>query len=273
MSGLPPIAITVAPNGSFKTKADHPAVPLTAAELARCAAECRDAGAAMIHLHVRDADGRHLLDADAYRDATKAVRAAVGEAMVIQITSEAAGRYQAPEQMAVVTAVWPEAVSVALREIVRAEDDVSAASRFFDELAHERVATQLILYSAEDLASYRALRARGALSDAPLSLLFVLGRYVEGQRSSPADLLPFLSSPVEEPWSVCAFGPRECECVTAAALLGGHVRVGFENNLLLPNGAQAPDNAALVGGVARALEAVGRRLASADELRSLSGMI
>ena len=61
------IAIAVAPNGGRKTKADHPALPLTPAELAATAAECLEAGAAMIHVHVRDANGRHLLDADAYR--------------------------------------------------------------------------------------------------------------------------------------------------------------------------------------------------------------
>ena len=55
--------MTVAPNGGRKTKADHPALPLSADELARTAAECLERGASMIHLHVRDADGKHILDA------------------------------------------------------------------------------------------------------------------------------------------------------------------------------------------------------------------
>ncbi len=74
---LPPVPIAVAPNGGRRTKADHPALPMTPEELARTAAECLDAGAAMIHVHVRDRDGKHLLDAEAYRQAIGAIRAEV----------------------------------------------------------------------------------------------------------------------------------------------------------------------------------------------------
>jgi uncharacterized protein (DUF849 family) len=70
-----------------------------------------------------------------------------------------------------------------------------------------------------------------------------------------------------ESWTVCAFGKRETACVTAAALLGGHARVGFENNLALPNGARAASNAELVGVAAQALEAVGLETQSAEGLR------
>ncbi|RXF73045.1 3-keto-5-aminohexanoate cleavage protein, partial [Hansschlegelia zhihuaiae] len=128
---------------------------------------------------------------------------------------------------------------------------------------------QVILYSAQDLAAYRALRARGALGEARLALLFVLGRYAEGRRSTPADLLPFLFEPVAETWSVCAFGPAERDCVTLAALLGGHARIGFENNLLMADGSLAPDNAALVRQFVETLRVLGRRPASAAELRAL----
>ena len=113
-----PTAIAVAPNGGRKVKADHPAVPLTPAELAVTAAQCLEAGAAMIHAHVRNADGSHLLDADAYRDAIAAIRSTVGDKLVMQITSEALGKYTPAEQRAVVQAVKPEAASLALRELV-----------------------------------------------------------------------------------------------------------------------------------------------------------
>src|SRR3546814_7478658 len=95
-----PFAIAVAPNGARRTRADPPRLPMTAAEIARDAAEAREAGAAMIHLHVRDGDGRHTLDAGLYRDATAAVRRAVGDGLVVQITTEAVGRYPPAEQMA-----------------------------------------------------------------------------------------------------------------------------------------------------------------------------
>ena len=73
-----PLIITVAPNGAYKTREQHPEVPLTAADLAQTAKECLDSGASMIHMHVRKPDGKHLLDARAYIEATAAVRKAVG---------------------------------------------------------------------------------------------------------------------------------------------------------------------------------------------------
>ena len=66
---------------------------------------------------------------------------------------------------------------------------------------------------------------------------------------------------------MCAFGRREAACVTAAALLGGHARVGFENNLTLPTGARAASNAELVGAAMCGLEAVGLAAQTAEGLR------
>jgi uncharacterized protein (DUF849 family) len=68
-------------------------------------------------------------------------------------------------------------------------------------------------------------------------------------------------------WMACAFGRQETACVTTAALLGGNVRIGFENNLDLPNGTRAGSNAELVSQTALALEACGCALADADALR------
>ncbi|MDB5653570.1 MAG: class aminotransferase, partial [Tardiphaga sp.] len=113
-----PTAIAVAPNGGRKVKADHPAVPLTPAELAVTAARCLEAGASMIHAHVRASDGTHLLDAGAYLSAISAIRGAVGDRLVIQITSEALGRDAPAQQRAVIRDVRPEAASLALRELV-----------------------------------------------------------------------------------------------------------------------------------------------------------
>lgn len=266
---FPQVAIAVAPNGGRRTKADHPAFPMTPAELAATAAACLEAGAAMIHLHVRDAQGGHLLDAGAYRDATAAVRAAVCDRLVVQVTSESVGKYGPAEQMAVIRETRPEAVSLALRELAPGKDDVPAFADFLGWLAAERIAPQIILYAPEDATRLAAMIERGVVPFRSIPVLYVLGRYTPGQTSRPADLLPFLSPgmPSFDHWMVCAFGARETGCVTAAALLGGHARVGFENNLQLPDGRVAPDNAALVAATADALRAVGQAPADADTLR------
>ena len=268
-----PLIITVAPNGAYKQVQDYPAVPVTAQALALEAKRCLDAGAAMLHLHIRDAQGRHSLDVDGYRDALQAVRAAVGQAMVLQVTSEAAKVYQAPAQMAMVRALRPEAVSIGLRELDTPEVGSAGLADFFGWLARERVMTQVIVYDSADLQRWQALRADGTVPDAPWSLLFVLGRYTAGQVSCPLDLLPFLNTQAGHPeaWAMCAFGAAEHACATAAAALGGHVRVGFENNTLLKDGRPAPGNAALVAQAADAARLLGRPIASAQHVRQRFG--
>lgn len=266
----PPVILAVAPNGARKTKADHPAVPVTPEEIAATATACRAAGAAMIHLHVRDAEGGHSLDVETYRAATDAVRAAVGEDLIIQVTSEAVGIYRPEEQMQMVRALRPEAVSLAVREIVPDGAAEAEAAAFLAWLRAEGILPQYILYSDDDLRRFDDLIDRGVVPGERQVVLFVLGRYTKDQTSEPRDLMPFLADNRRQHlWSVCAFGPRETACAIAAAALGGHARVGFENNLHLPDGTLAADNAALVAAVAEGLRAIGARPASAEEARAM----
>lgn len=265
-----PLIVTVAPNGAYKTKEQHATVPLTAIELAQTAKDCLDAGAAMIHMHVRRPDGRHLLETQAYLDATAAVRKAVGQELVVQITTEAAQVYQPYEQMQVAREVAPEAISVGLREILKPQVPEADIQSFFTWLKERNVMTQVILYDTADVQAWQRLRASGVIPENKWFLLFVLGRYSVGQTSSATDLLPFLAAHDNAyPWAMCAFGAEENACAIAAASLGGHARVGFENNLFLKDGAQAPDNAALVAQVAQGAAALARPLASAQDVRSL----
>ena len=263
-----PLLITVAPNGAYKQRPDHPALPLTTSELGQTAKQCLEAGAGMIHMHIRDADGRHSLDVTGYREAQQAVKAAVGDELIIQVTSEAARVYKAPEQIAMVTVLKPEAVSVGLREVDQPEIGEAGLEHFFGWLAKERIMTQVIVYDVADLQRWQALRAKGVIPDAPWSLLFVLGRYSVGQTSEAKDLLPFVMAHTgQEPWSMCAFGAGEHACATTAVALGGHARVGFENNLLLNNGQVAPDNAALVRQISDSARVLGRSLYTAKQAR------
>jgi uncharacterized protein (DUF849 family) len=105
-------------------------------------------------------------------------------------------------------------------------------------------------------------------------VLYVLGRYTPGQVSTPADLLPFLAPDMPRfgHWSVCAFGRHEAACVVAGALLGGHARVGFENNLFRPDGSTAGSNADLVQATAGIMRGCGLNIATADDLRQQWGM-
>ncbi len=264
------VVLTVAPNGGRKTKADHPGLPLSADELARTAAECLERGASMIHLHVRDAEGQHSLDPEAYRATIAHICQEVGDRLVLQITSESLGLYSPAEQRAAVLKTNPEAVSLALRELAPEAPDEKDFCVFLGKLKQMRVWPQIILYTPAEAERLGAMAKQGLIPFGRLSVLYVLGRFSLTRTALPRDLLPFLAPdmPRFPSWSVCAFGRRETACVTAAALLGGHARVGFENNVSLPDGARADSNADLVGAAARALEAVGLEPQTAEGSRA-----
>ena len=241
---------------------------MTAEEIAAAVAACCDAGASLVHLHVRDEQGNHTLDPDLYRAATAAVRSAVGERLVVQITTEALGRYTAEEQIAVVRAVRPEAVSLALRELIPGREQELAGAIFLEWLMKARIVPQYILYAPEEAERFADLRRRGIIPGLLPFVLFVLGRYTEGQTSRPDDLDPFIAAlPENTEWAVCAFGAQEQACAIRATERGGHVRLGFENNLYLADGAPAPDNAALIRQFSAHLPALGRPAADAGWVR------
>ncbi len=113
-----------------------------------------------------------------------------------------------------------------------------------------------ILDDRQDTDRLLAWSKEGVVDPRAISVLYVLGRYTADQVSNPVDLLAFLG--VEEPpfrdWMMCAFGPNEMRCAALAALLRGHVRIGFENNFYLPGGELAARNADLVASTAQTLK-------------------
>jgi 3-keto-5-aminohexanoate cleavage enzyme len=265
-----PLVVMVAPNGARRTKADHPGLPITADEIAREAALCCEAGATVLHLHVRTVDGEHTLDPGRYRVAIDAVRQRLGDRMVLQITTEAGGRYDPGEQMSVVRQLRPEAVSLALGELIADDGAAGEAAAFLNWLKRERIAPHYILYTAAEVARFHGLRRRGVIPQERPFVLFVLGRHDEPTEVRPRDVLPYLKAhDADYPWAVCAFGPSEAACVLTAAGLGGHVRVGFENNLWLADGRLAASNAELVEQVVAAAKLLGRPIADIRTTRGL----
>lgn len=256
-AGLP--TIMVAPNGARRTKADHPQLPVTISETVAAAKACFEAGAGALHAHVRDGEQAHLLDAGLYRELLAEMKRQVPE-MLVQITTEAVGRYTPEEQRRLVADVRPEAVSVALREMLPGESD-KAGLAFYAQAQSDGIAVQHILYDEVDFARYLDLRATGMLPEGPAQVLFVLGRYSVNQESTPEDLDAFtalLDRPdaVGLDWAVCAFGHRETDCLEAAILKGGKARIGFENSLWNAEGTLASDNAERVSELAARLSLV-----------------
>ena len=269
---LQPLIVAVAPNGARRQQADHLAIPLQTNPIAEVASRCLEAGAAMIHLHVRDPEGGHTLDPDRFRSATRAIRKAVGNKLLIQMSSEAAGFHSAPEQMRAIRLVRPEAVSLALRELVPDEAAEKPAAAFFKWLSREEILTQYIIYHHDELSRFTSLCKRGIIPTTSPSLLFVIGNY-DGTLPANADGLDLFLNQLKEDvtWMVCAFGSAEDAVLKRAAAFGGHLRTGFENQLALADGSVAADNSDLVLQAVNHAEATGRVIADADEARRLFG--
>jgi uncharacterized protein (DUF849 family) len=229
------MAITACLNGD-RTRAEHPAVPQTAAELAADAAAVRRAGAVAVHVHPRDARGLQTLQARACDAAVAAIRAAVPGVPIGLSTAEAID----PDPFARAAAIrdWrtpPDLVSVNVGElgwagIVRAA--LHAGVGIEAGLACER--------DAEELAG-------SPFAHRPVRVLVE----VEGGVDEARALAALAPAGVPQLWH--GHGPRTWEIVASAAAAGHDVRVGLEDVLVLPDGRAAEGNADLVASAAELL--------------------
>jgi 3-keto-5-aminohexanoate cleavage enzyme len=274
------LIISVAPNGARKTKKDHPAIPLNPAELAQEAKACAEAGAALFHLHIRDQEDRHSLDVDRYRAAIDAIKTAVGENIIIQATTESCGIYTPEQQIDMVKNLQPEAISVAIRELIPSPDHIEQGKDFLAWVHAQKIMPQYILYSPEEIKYFSELRAQGVIPAGNKYFLFVLGKKnapdVASSYATPADVAKFVQSKnqylqPDDVWGICAFGAHENACMLEALKHGGHARIGFENNHVLEDGSVAANNAALVVQLQDSVKAtaLSRKATPASEARKL----
>jgi 3-keto-5-aminohexanoate cleavage enzyme len=266
------LTIMVAPNGARKGHAEHPNLPLTADATAKDALACRAVGAQAIHMHVRDDDGRHTLDASRYITATEAVWRLTGPEFVVQITTEAVGMFKPHEQIAVVRAVRPEAVSIATKELIPEANSEAAAAELYRWARAERIAVQHIVYAPDEFDHLLDLMKRGIIPGDRHSVIFPLGRYAADQESDPAELAPFIAKVRENgggarfDWWVCAFGASETASLVAAAAMGGHCRIGFENSFINSDGSRAGSNAERIQDLRAALRGIRRSPSSRTQI-------
>ena len=272
------VGIMAAPNGARLTTKDHPVLPVTIEKTIEAVVQCVDVGAGAVHLHVREDNGEHTLDVARYREAMAGLRDRLGDSFPIQVTTEAVGKYQPEDQMKMVRELQPEFISAALSEIMPEGAYQGPASDFYRWTHDNGVAVQHILCSPKELERFVDLQESGVISDTHhRSLLFVLGRYTEGQVSQKEDLDAFLEELERRGvaghyrWMICAFGENETECLVYAASRGGHVRAGFENNRLHADGRLAVNNAERIEDVRDSLVAAGNGIATEPEIIDVLG--
>ncbi len=270
-SQLTPLIIAVAPNGARRRKSDHPAIPLTPEEIAIEARACAEEGATLLHLHVRDAQQNHSLDEGLYREAIAAVREQTGDSLIIQVTTEAVGRYSPEDQMNLIRVLQPEAFSVSISELISDDNHEVQAAAFLAWAVRKQIHVQHIIYSPAELVRFHELRKRGVIAQSIPSPLFVCGRY-DGKSSGVTQLKQFLACNSDMSWMCCAFGADETECAKLSIESGGHCRIGFENNMLNKDGSLARNNADRVRTIANLANKLNRPIANVDAARKILGV-
>ena len=236
------VIIAVAPNGARKTKEDHENIPLTSLELAQSAKDCINAGASMIHLHVRNSDYSHSLSTELYKQAIDEINQ---HNIFIQVTSESVDMYSAEEQFEMIHTLKPKAVSIGLREIQGLDE--STINTHFQRMKTSNTHPQIILYNEYDLNTYHHWLEKKVLPGKAYPVLFVIGKETsQGSFTNNFFIKENIKTLRVSSWMICAFGTNEFTAAKLAVNLGGHVRIGFENNSILDDGTDAIDNAALV---------------------------
>lgn len=245
--------VMVAPSGARKSKADHPTLPITIQEIRDETIACAAAGADALHLHVRDATGRHSLDPGLYREAISEIHRAL-PGFPIQITTEAAGLFDVDVQLHCLKTLRPRAASISIQEIARSPD---LAPQVYGLCQDAGISVQHILYNHDDWHHFLAWRNDGVIRDGQDDVIFVLGSYTPPKAAAPSDVQTLAPRLPKVPGRamVCAFGPVEHDVLCAAAALGADLRVGFENNLRDADGQLAASNAANVARLKAAITA------------------
>ena len=237
-------SLMVAPNGARPMKKDHPEVPITVAEIVKTGKACFDSGAEAIHFHMRDKNGKHVLDSGLCKEALKELNKIVPK-MHLQITTEAVGKYSPKEMRKLAYDVMPPGISIGIREMIPSRNPGNEDIKIYQKLIEAGTKVQHICYEPEDIDLLTKLLTKSQISKEGVWCMFVIGHY-SGKISDPKKISLFIEklkkNELNADWAVCAFSKEEIFCLKTAIKLGGKIRVGFENSFLMPDGSIAPNN-------------------------------
>jgi len=287
-----PTVITCAITGNLTKPEQTPHLPITPEQIANSALEAARAGAAQVHIHVRDPQtGRPSMDVALYDEVIRRIRAENRE-VIINLTTGPGGRYVPSEaeprvagpgttllppekRVEHIARLRPDVCSLDLNTMNSGAEVVINTPRNVRIMAgvirEAGVKPELEIFDSGDIHLARDLIADGTL-DGPGMWTFVTGvKY--GFEATPETLLYARGLlPAGAFWSAFGVGRHEFPMLAAAFVSGGHVRVGLEDNIYLSRGVLAPSNAALVERAARIVQDLGGSVASAGEARDMLGL-
>jgi uncharacterized protein (DUF849 family) len=281
--------ITCAVTGNLTRREQHPRLPVTPAEIASAALDAAKAGAAVVHLHVRDpATGRGSMALPLYEEVTARIRERNRD-VILNLTTGEGGRFVPSEdepriagagttlarpelRVAHVERLKPDLCSLDFDTMWSGQAAVINPPRNVQIMAERIYAAgvrpEIEIFDSGDLHMARHFLEQGILKG-PLLVQFVLGvRY--GAVANPETLLFLLSQlPPGTLWGAFGIGRHEFTMLAQAWLLGGHVRVGMEDNLHIRQGELCRDNAELVEKAVNIVELLGGSVATPAEARAL----
>jgi len=264
------IAITCAVTGAETTRAQNPNLPITPAEIAESARAACDAGAAILHLHVRDAQGAPTQDREVFREAIALIRAR--SPIVIEVTTGGAVGMSLAQRMQPI-ALSPEMASLDCGTVNFGDDYIVNTLPMMRDCARAMkehgVRPTLECFDLSHIDASTILIEEG-LVEPPLHYGLVLN-VPAGVRFSEETLAFFVDRlPAGSRWTAITIGGRAAlKGVKAAVALGGFVRVGFEDNVYLAKGVLAKSNAELVGQAADIIRDSGNEVAAPDDVREM----
>lgn len=268
------LIITACICGAEVTKENNPAVPYTVEEIAREAKSAYDAGASIIHLHVRDDDGTPTQSKERFKECMDAILEVCPDVIIQPSTGGAVG--MSNEERLAPTELKPEMATLDCGTCNFGGDEIfvnteNMIKEFAEKMNSYGIKPEIEVFDKGMIDMAIRLGKKGYINK-PMHFDFVMG--VNGGISGePRDLLFMAESiPAGSTWTVSGVGRFEFPMVTMGILMGGHVRVGFEDNVYLEKGVIAKSNGELVEKVVRIAKELGREIATPQEAREILGL-
>lgn len=271
------LIISVATTGGHQGKEANPNLPLEPEEIARDVRDCEKAGASMVHLHARTDDGETTKDIGRYQ----AMRDAIDDYcddIIINFTTGGGGIYSREERIAPIleTEPRPDVATVDVGPMNFGQTRTAINPREQNEEYAERmreagVKPELEIFNPGHIPEVNHLIDEGLL-EAPYWCTLILGMQT-GTPAHPRNLLNLVDNlPEPAEWQALAVGRHQLPLTTMAITLGGHVRVGMEDNVYYRKGELAESNAQFVRRAARIANELERPIASPAEAREMLGL-
>lgn len=266
--------ITVATTGAFPTKEHNPAIPLTPAEIADDVVDCWKAGAAIAHLHMRDENGKGTMDKARFAETVARIRDRCD--IILNLTTSGDLNATDETRMAHIIELKPELASYDAGSMNWGHNALFINHPHFLEKLGQTMVENGIRPEIEvfDAGMYynAAYYMKQGVIKAPGYFQFVLG--APGGTAATVENLVYLKSllPADAIWSALGIGAAHLPILFATIALGGHVRVGMEDNVLYAKGRLAKSNAEFVERAGRLIHEANRDVATPADARALLGL-